>query len=368
MSTKKRYFGIDLSKRSMEVAIVTDGSEKILRKTYSNTIQGKNALLKRLKPLDTVALETGNGSFILARLIESRVSCKVHVLNAGRLHIIFESLKKTDKSDALNLARFVQRHPEDELPTVTIPSEEEMAMRSSVVEQERINKSRTASINALKNLYWNNGIVDLKLSELKDSDKRNKKLCELPEAIKKQAKRLMDQMDLCESQLMEIDKEQEKTLKADLGQTIISMSVPGIGPKNAFALKAFLGNMDRFDHSSQVTHYVGYTPRVSCSGDRNHYGSITKRGPKQLRRLLNQAAWAAVRTKEDNSLKQFYEQIKVRRGKARAVVALSRKILVILFALHKTQTLYRRKDRMEHEKTIKKLIQYGLMEKISKKT
>jgi len=346
----------------MEVAILADGEKKIKRIKLKTNIEGRAELIMKLKACDVVGLETGNASFLLASLIQSKVDCKVHVLNAGRLHIIFESLKKTDKSDAVNLARFIQRHPEEELPVVRVPDEEEMAMRSCVVEQERISKLRTKVINALKNLYWNYGIIDVKLSDLKDSNKRNKKLSELPEAIEKQAKRSMDQIDLFEKQLKEIDEEQKSILKEHLDEVTISMSIPGIGPKNAFAIKAFLGGMaERFDHSSQVTHYVGYTPRVSQSGEQNHHGNITKRGPKQLRRLLNQAAWAAVRTKEDHSLKQFYHNVRQRRGKARAVVALSRKILVILFALHKSQTLYQRKDRNEHEKTIEKLIRNGLI-------
>ena len=80
------------------------------------------------------------------------MGCTVYVLNAGKLHIIFKSLKKTDKEDALRIAKFIQRIPEEELPTVIIPGGEEMAMRSSATELIRLDRTRTQSINALHSL------------------------------------------------------------------------------------------------------------------------------------------------------------------------------------------------------------------------
>src|SRR3990172_11683434 len=137
----KRFIGIDLSKRSMEVSFLEEG--KFSLKKLSTSPQGRAKLMKLLDQEDTIALETGNMSFLLAKMIQDEVKAKVHVLNAGKLHIIFASQKKTDKQDAINLAKFIQRHPEDELPKVSLPSEEEMMMRRLVVEQKRIVGERT---------------------------------------------------------------------------------------------------------------------------------------------------------------------------------------------------------------------------------
>jgi len=71
------------------------------------------------------------------------IGCTVYVLNAGKLHMIFNSLRKTDKEDALQIAKFIQRTPEGELPKVVIPSDQEMAVHSSVAEQMRLDRSRT---------------------------------------------------------------------------------------------------------------------------------------------------------------------------------------------------------------------------------
>ena len=95
------------------------------------------------------------------------IGCTVYILNEGRLHMIFNSLRKTDKEDALQIAKFIQRTPEGELPTVVIPSDQEMAVRSSVAEQMTLDRSRTQSLNVLYNLLWNNGI---------DKEKRTDKI------------------------------------------------------------------------------------------------------------------------------------------------------------------------------------------------
>lgn len=74
-------------------------------------------------------MEAGSTAFEVARAIESVPGVRVVVLNPGRLAVIYASMKKTDKEDALKLARLVETMPEDYLPTVTIPSVEEEEMK-----------------------------------------------------------------------------------------------------------------------------------------------------------------------------------------------------------------------------------------------
>ncbi|MFW6139568.1 MAG: IS110 family transposase, partial [Spirochaetota bacterium] len=278
MTNQKRYVGIDMSKRSFEVAIVQDESSTISRKKYTASPEGKQAFISSLCKEDVVGFETGNSSFLLAKLIQKKVGCKVYVLNAGKLHLIFKSLKKSDKEDALRIAKFIQRTPEEELPTVAIPSDEEMVMRSSATERLRINRARTQSINAFHSLLWNNGIVDYERNELKQKYSRDKAVQNLPEIYQNQAKRLITLIDLYEQHLQEIDEEQKKHLRRHPKETTISMSIPGIGPTAAFVQMCYLGNMERFASSKQVTYFSGYTPKLDISGDQKHYGAITKRG------------------------------------------------------------------------------------------
>ena len=101
MNDQKCFIGIDMSKRSFEVAVVSNADPRILRKKYKATHEDRQEFISSLRKDDVVALETGNSSFVLAKLIQKQVGCTVYVLNAGKLHIIFKSLKKTDKEDGV---------------------------------------------------------------------------------------------------------------------------------------------------------------------------------------------------------------------------------------------------------------------------
>jgi hypothetical protein len=101
MNDQKRFIGIDMSKRSFKIAVVSNADPRILRKKYKVTHEGRQEFIYSLRKDDVLALETGNSSFVLAKLIQKHVGCRVYVLNAGKLHIIFKSLKKTDKEDGV---------------------------------------------------------------------------------------------------------------------------------------------------------------------------------------------------------------------------------------------------------------------------
>lgn len=360
MGDQKRYVGIDMSKRSFEIVIVNESTSQTIRKKYKATHEDRQEFISSLKANDVVALETGNSSFILAKLIQKQVGCKVHVLNAGKLHIIFESLRKTDKEDALRIAKFIQRIPEEELPTVTIPSDEEMAMRSSAVEQIRMDRLRTQSINALYNLLWNNGVTESGRNDLKHKKTRDEMIQKLPEVYREQAERLIKLIDLYEQYLDEIEEKQREVLQKYKEETIISLSMPGIGPKTAFVLLSYLGNMERFQSRTQVGYFSGFTPSIDKSGERERYGSITKRGPKQVRRVMVQAAWGAIRCNGGIIFREMYERIRLTKGKKKAIVAVARKMLEILYILHTRKELYSSPILADHSYVINKIKRYKL--------
>ena len=357
-----RFIGIDQSKKSFEAAIVCDESTGIKRAKYKTTHSDISRFISSLKETDIIGLETGNNAFRLAKQIINKAHCKTYVLNAGNLNIIFRSLKKTDQEDALRIAKFIQRTPEEELPTVTIPSDEEMAMRSLSTQSIAINSAKTSQANALHNLLWNNGISDVKRNEMKKKSVRLFFIEQLPKEYQKQALRMESHIEFLEEQIKEIEDEQKVYLQAHKEQTCISMSMPGVGIQTAFVIQAFLGKMtDKFTNERQVSFYSGFTPRIDSSGQINRNCSITKRGPRQIRRVMTQAAWAALRSNNGSELKSFFENVASRRGNKRAIVALSRKMLEILYILHSRKEFYNTVSCKDHEYVIKKFKRYGLL-------
>jgi hypothetical protein len=89
--TERRFIGIDLGKRTHQDAFVT--GKKVSFSGGMNTSEGRQALYKKLRPSDTVAIEAGNLAFIMAKEMEKAAGCKVVVLNPGNLAIIYRSMK-----------------------------------------------------------------------------------------------------------------------------------------------------------------------------------------------------------------------------------------------------------------------------------
>jgi len=73
-------------------------------------------------------------------------------------------------------------------------------------------------------------------------------------------------------------------------------TMPGVGPRTAAAVAAFLPEPERFRTSKQVSADGGFVPRQYQATDTDHRGRITQRGPKTLRKLLVECAWVMLRS------------------------------------------------------------------------
>ena len=117
-------------------------------------------------------------------------------------------------------------------------------------------------------------------------------------------------------------------------------TVPGVGLIVAVTFRAHLDNLARFTHAGQVSAALGLVPREDSSAERRQRGHITKAGPRELRSLLVQAAWACWRSHQSASLRAWVEQLAARRGRRIAVVALARRLSRILYALWRDQSTF----------------------------
>jgi transposase len=117
-------------------------------------------------------------------------------------------------------------------------------------------------------------------------------------------------------------------------------SVPGVGPIVALTFRAFVDDVRRFAHAGQVSAAIGVVPREESSAERRHRGHITKTGPRELRSLLVQAAWACWRSRASGTLRAWVERVAARRGRRIAVVALARRLSRILYAIWRDRSVF----------------------------
>ena len=108
------------------------------------------------------------------------------------------------------------------------------------------------------------------------------------------------------------------------------MTMPGIGAVVALTYRSAVDDPARFTSSKNVGPWVGLTPSRNQSGQRDVSGGITKAGDVTLRRALCQAATVMMNRGRATWLRTWGAQVAERRGRKKAMVALARRISVIL--------------------------------------
>jgi transposase len=115
--------------------------------------------------------------------------------------------------------------------------------------------------------------------------------------------------------------------------TQLLRSIPGVGPRTAEVVAAYVDRPQRFKNGRQVSAYAGLVPRQYQSGLTDRRGRITRRGPRLLRKMLVEAAWVMLRY--NDWARRIVERISKgqRTRKRQALVALARKLLVRCWAI-----------------------------------
>jgi hypothetical protein len=112
-------------------------------------------------------------------------------------------------------------------------------------------------------------------------------------------------------------------------QTPYLLQLPGIGLITAMTILGAIGEIERFPTAKKLVGYAGLGARIHSSGQTHRTGGITKQGRKELRAVLVEAAWTAVRY--DPHWKEQFERLADRIGRQKAIVAIARKLLVIIW-------------------------------------
>jgi transposase len=348
-AAKRRFVGIDLGKRKWEMAIVTrtgkmvkkEGGEETPEertKFYKGvtTVEGRVKLYQKLEATDKVALEAGNLAFIMAKEIEKAVGCQVRVLNASHLPIIYLTDKKTDKEDSLKLAHLLTDRPDERLPIVPVPSDQEMGRRKLVASYRREKKSRDQGVNQLHALFVHQGITTVVRKDLASAENRQEAVKALSSLEREEADHLLECLKLHDERLEVLEKRMKAEAAEDPSMKRLQ-TIPGVGPKIAFAFAAHVG-VERFENGSQIGNYLGLVPRVYMSGTIVRYGRITKRGNGYLRALLVQGAWAITWSRDGGALRERFEYMTTVKGigKKKTIVAIARRLAVLMYTLLKT--------------------------------
>lgn len=246
--------------------------------------------------------------------------------------------RKTDRDDALKLLRLALV---GQLNRVHVPAPQMRQWRALLQAREAIVVAQTrckVRIRALllragqRSPHGQRGWTEASVQALREAS-RPLKECSAEELWRGILAIELSQLELFQQQLDEYGQKLEAWAASDRRVQLVK-SIPGVGTVTAATIVAVLDNARRFRSRRQVSAYAGLTPRRFQSGQMDHQGRISKRGNALLRRILNQAAWAAIRYEVGQ--RNVFLRISDHgcKGKRkRAVVAVMRKLLVTAWAI-----------------------------------
>jgi len=255
---------------------------------------------------------------------------------------------KTDRRDAaalsellwVNRARLLAGKPVRGVRQVDIAASTDQENRRLTTLRKEARQARTRVINQIKhiirrhNLQW---YLPTKTFPTKPAIAWLKALV-LPEVDRLEMNHLLADLEHLEQRYLDLEKVIAQRCMISEEAVLLS-SIPGVGNFTATALACRVGRVERFPRSHSLPNYWGLTPRCRDSGEKTQrLGSITKAGSSMARWLLAQVAYQVLR--KDRRLREWFKNIKRRRGANIARVAVMRKLATIIWHMLKHRKTY----------------------------
>jgi transposase len=326
----RRHIGIDLHRNCFTACVRLENGRNYVSEWK---LEDLPRFTQRLRASDQLAVEmTGNTRFF-HEAVAPHVA-RVVAVDPNQFQVISHSVKKTDPNDARNLALYLAK---DLLPEVRMKEKTEAQIASLTQTRDTLVKLRTALKNKVNNILAAHGINLAK--EALSSEKTLAGVLEMPfdEMVELELEVIVEQIRGLNQSIGKL----EQTIR-DRGQKLKGhgnlTSIKGIGNLGASILLSVIGDIDDFADEGKLAAYFGIVPRVQNSNETERSGRITKRGTKLGRTTLVQCALIAKRYSP--YLARYYEKIKSRRGGGKAIIALARKFLGIIYRTLKNNWVF----------------------------
>lgn len=321
--------GLDLGDRFIHYCMLDQESEV----TEEGRIRATEAALRRHfegEPRLRVALECGTHSPWVSRLLE-HLGHETIVANARKIPTITGNESKNDGNDAEQLARLAACDPRL-LSPIQHRSQESQQDLNLIQARATLVKARTMIVNALRGLVKSAGG---RLPACSTESLPARAAAAIPPELTGTALPLLEQIGLLSKQIARMDKQIEQLVKK-YPEIRTLRTVPGVG---ALVAATYVLTLDRADATANRSAgaFLGLRPRQSQSGDSDPQRRISKTGNTYLRSLLVQSAqYILGRFGPDSALRRWGLQLASsggKRGKKRAIVAVARKLAVLLHSM-----------------------------------
>ncbi|MEA2236696.1 MAG: transposase [Thermoanaerobaculia bacterium] len=329
--------GMDLGDRFSRYAVI-DANATIIEEGRVPTEPASIEKLLEGRPPMRVVIETSTQSPWVSRLVQ-KLGHEAVVANSRKVKLISQSKNKRDRVDARMLTR-LGRADVALLSPVRHRSEVTQQRRAWLLARDTAVQSRTKLINHVRGIVKSLGH---RLPSCSAEAFLKKAVPSIPQVLEA-ALSPLPVIEAADKAVRLYDQELEALSKKHYPITDRLQQIKGVGPITALAYVLTLEDPSRFRHSRSVGAYLGLVPGTSQSGEHDPQMHITKEGDVMMRRLLVSAAqYILGRFGPECDLRSYGQRIAQRGGKIakrRAVVAVARKLAVLLHKLWTDQVDY----------------------------
>ena len=327
------FCGIDLGTRSSAICIINKNKEVIRQWAGSNS-----ELIEELRAFGqkmTCVVEASPLAESLCLKVEA-LGHNIEIVDSRHTRALLHGKKKTDKIDARTLAELAGIGWYKPVYRKDGKSREQRTVLRSRAE---IVNTATRTKNSIRGLLKALGIV---LPVGGSGEEFAFKVKEAVEPLSAEIQTAMGSL-LTVWQLAHAEqKKAYRRLKKMAENDTVArrlMTVPGVGPATAIGFASTIASHERFKSPQQLVSYLGLAPKVHQSGDIHYHGRITKQGDRLLRWLLVESASCILsRVKKPFPLKDWGLKMAEKKGNAKAIVAVARKLAILLFTIWRKET------------------------------
>lgn len=321
----RRYIGLDIHKHYMVAYGVDQNQQQVMAFQRVEWADFEDWMERNLSLDDAVVLEMTTNTWEVHDLLYGKVQ-SITVVHPPHVALIVRARVMTDKKAARVLA---QLHAAGLLVGIWVPPPDVRDLRMLVAQRWKMTQLGATAKTRLHNVLHRHHIVPPKTSQL-FHPKHESFWLNLPLSPTEKLTVLSDWMTVqfAESQKALFDDEIARMAAQDERVPLL-IQLPGVGKVIAVTLLAAIGDITRFPTAKKLVGYSGLGASVHNSGQTQRSGRITKTGRKDLRAAMVDAARNAVRCHPH--WKAWYQERVPRMGRMKALVAVARKLLVVVW-------------------------------------
>jgi transposase len=324
--TFRRNIAIDAHKNYVKVGGLNPQLEVVLPLRKVSIRRFAKWAQANLEPTDAVVIEATTNTWELYDIVAPLVG-KAVVAHPAKAKAITSARVKTDKTAVWALARLLVA---DLVPEVWVPPHHVRELRALVSHRRRLVQMSTRTRNRLHSLIHRHNLEPPKGSLFAPKHRQWWHDLDLSPTERLRVSQDLATLGHLNEQLSAVDEELEHLSASQPWAKSVPylLQLPGFGLIIVMTILAAIGDITRFTHAKKLVGYSGLGASVHDSGKTHRTGRITKEGRKELRWALVQAAWVAVNTHP--YWKAEFQRLSRRMHKNKAIVAIARKLLVVV--------------------------------------